>query len=256
MAISLTGCGGARNSRVAISGAQEAGDRASPLAIDVSNQVGSVTILSGPGVKDWSVRTRVRQGQKRPVEEAVSAELVTAPEGRTLRVLAAHPDGAATDGYAINLTIRVPAAAGVRVRTGQGNVSIRNVNGPIDVQVGEGADTPASGSQAASDAKLAGNIDVRTNQAITTPVLLATPRGDVRLSATEGSSGALDLTASQGSVEVRAPKGRMSNVRPGARQWRGEYNAATHPFRLFTGDGTVLVELGVPGTGAPRLGSR
>lgn len=207
---------------------------ASDLRLDVVNPSGAVTVVADPTATQVLVRTRVRINRhvardralellERPWAIAQTAEL--GPGQQELRIsvddIASEEPGAQVD-----LTVTLPSATGVRIRSDAGPVDLLGVGGDIDVQAG-------------LYQRGGGPVLVRTARAIDRPISLSSTAGDVVLVLGPRARGAFDLAAREGQVRS-LPRGvRVENVVAGDRSWRGVIAGGDNPVVLRTRQGDV-----------------
>lgn len=243
----LAGCQnlGGLHRNVPIAGLVSAVDPASPLAVDVQNRKGTVRVLAEPRLRQPQVRAiriapadeRTRRDKRAapapgPVDTVAAAQLITVDGRAVLRVLADQPFENYAD-WATQIEIRVPRCNGVRVRNTDGPVELVNVEGAIDVDNGAG-----NGS--------GGHITLRTDRPLSDPVLLATPRGDIRAVFGHGSALAVDAQTQYGSVNVDARRQTVDGALARRLRWQGTVNQGSAPARLSTGNGSIWIDFASP----------
>jgi len=238
----LTGCQSLGLHRsVPIAGMVGPVDPATPLGVDVQNRMGTVRVVVEPKLKAPMVRAvriapgdeRTRRGKRAapvpgPVDSVAAAQLVTADGRAVLRVLADQPFEDYAD-WATQIEVRLPRCNGVRVRNTGGPVELVNVEGAIDVDNGAG-NGPG------------GHVTLTTDRAISDPVLLNTPRGDVRAVFGHGSALAVDAQTQYGTVSVDASRQVIDGALTQRLRWQGAVNGGGAPARLSTGLGGVWID--------------
>lgn len=198
-----------------------------PLAVDVDNYRGTVTVEVNPKLKEPIVLAVPRGGDRS--HQWTAATMAVDAGHPVLRVLSTEPSAGA--GPAIDITIRVPQCAGVRVRNEGGQVTLRDVEGAIDAQTS----VAERGN---------GAILVETVAPLTEPVLLRTQRGRIELRMPVRSAGAIRAEAPSGHISVDATRGRLKNVRFENHVWTGGLNDGTADMHLSTDDGDIVVSVG------------
>lgn len=243
----LAGCQnlGGLHRNVPIAGMVSTPDPDAPLGVDVQNRKGTVRVVVDPRVRQPHVRAirvapadeRTRRGKRAapspgPVDTVAAAQLLTVDGRAVLRVLADQPFEDYAD-WATQIEIRLPRCQGVRVRNTDGPVELVNVEGAIDVDNGAG-NGPG------------GHITLRTDRPISDPVLLATPRGDIRAVFGHGSALAIDAQTQYGSVNVDARRQAIDHALAQRLRWQGQVNQGTAPAHLTTGNGLIWIDFASP----------
>lgn len=205
----------------------------SALAIDIENQGGNVTIivdaaLSQPEVRATSLEAGHTQDAAPWAAATLSPSGVSAP-GATpiLRVLASDISAAKRR---TALEVRVPACAGVRVRSQSGGVSLSGVAGAIDVQNG-------------SPVTEGGPVTMSTTALLDAPLLLHTSSGPVDVIMPAASRLDLEVTTSHGSVSVLANGVRATDVKATRQSWACALNGGDAQARISSDAGDVSVRL-------------
>ncbi|MFA6044273.1 MAG: DUF4097 family beta strand repeat-containing protein [Phycisphaerales bacterium] len=204
-----------------------------PLAIDIENQGGDVTISVDPSLSQPMVRaTSMAPGKMQ--EAAPWAAATLSPSGVAakdaapiLRVLAADISAAKRR---TRLEVRVPACAGLRVRNQDGSVSLAGVSGAVDVQNGTAL---APG----------GPISLDTTQVLDTPLLLRTSSGPITANLPAASHLDLEVTTGSGTVSVQATGMRGTDVKATKQAWSATLNGGAAPGKIATDAGDVVVHL-------------
>lgn len=243
----LSGCQnlGGLHRNVPIAGLVAGIDPAAPLAVDVQNRKGTVRVVAEPRLKQPRVRAiRVAPADERtrrdkraapapgPVDSVAAAQIITVDGRSVLRVLADQPFENYAD-WATQIEIRVPRCSGVRVRNTDGPVELVNVEGAIDVDNGAG-NGPG------------GHITLRTDRPLSDPVLLVTPRGDIRAVLGHASALAIDAQTQYGSVNVDARRQTVDDALAQRLRWQGRVNHGDAPARLSTGNGSIWIDFANP----------
>src|SRR5688572_10982786 len=121
-------------------------DVAGPVAVDVDSFSGDVMITSNPDLEQAKVTVR-REGVHGPqrADEAEaslsqitsSADVVPGQLGQVLQIRTSTT-GAEPHYQRAHLFIELPDVNGVRVRTANGKVTARHIQGPVDIATTEG----------------------------------------------------------------------------------------------------------------------
>lgn len=197
---------------------------AAPMAVDVRNQLGTVRIIVDPRATETVVETLPVRTAPRAVR---AADIATADGVRTLRVVVQVPEG---EPEWTDVVIRTASVRGVTIRNTEGNIEVDGVEGSIDIQSGEPLRTTGGG------------IYVRMAAPLTTPITIATTRGDVRVMAPAASAGQVTLESSAGSVSLMGRKVESAGVVSAPRSWRGTINGGTQPVRISSSTDAVVLE--------------
>lgn len=227
----IGGCARSSVYRVPVAGGPQAGDAEAmqPLAVDISNLRGRVTIESGAWIKVPQVQARAYDASESVGQEHewVSAQYVNQAGVGTLRILTAQPAGRGDVEPRFEIKVRAGNVQGLRIRTADGNVFVRGVRGAVDIKTtGEG------------------DILVRSPHALTQPITLAAEQGDVRLELSKDSTGTIEARAPRGEVSSKNPRGSVTNLQVTREVWRVIYNSGTNPIVLTSGEGDVDLVLG------------
>lgn len=204
------------------------------VAFDVENRDGSVKVLVDPKYRVGSVEARPRRRvgttaeEWRAIEAApwASAEHILDAEGRSIVRVTANQQADGGPPTPIDIIIRTPVSSGV---------FIRNQGGSVGVTGGTGALTIHNGFAGGP----AGDVIVRTNEALADPIDLRTESGDVLLYTAADLSGDFELLAPNGRTVFEAAVGRPVSSSPAERNHRGNLNGGVDPIRLVSADGNV-----------------
>ncbi len=198
----------------------------SPLAIDVRNQLGTVTVVVDPRATETEVRTLPFRAAPRA---ARVADIATSREVSTLRVVVQVPEG---EPEWTDVVIRTASVRGVIIRNTEGDISLTNVEGPINIQSGEPLRS------------LGGGVFVRLAVPLTTDLNINTTRGNVRVVAPAASAGQVTLESTTGTVGLLGRNAAVAaaNVTSGPRFWRGTINNGAQPINMTTTTGKVTLE--------------
>ncbi len=226
----LCGCRLGSKVDVAVTGA--AVEPGTPTAVDVNNWNGSVRVLTGSRYKQAEVRAKVRRTQsgspgRRDIAKAssITAE-TTVSDGRAILVVRSTTTLADPQEGKAELTICLPACAGVLVRNAGGIVDLRGVGGAVTVENGFNGGP-------------GGRVELRTDEPMTQPVALVTSDGPVHYQVGPSSTGRFDLQADDGMVEFLAKGGSVRTEVVDPDRWIGTLNDGENPVVLRSGRGTV-----------------
>ncbi len=198
-----------------------------PLALDISNRMGSVTVLADSTL-DHPVITATSIGEDGRMQPAqwAAAELVRGEPFPVLRVLVAN-DGVAK---ATDVTVHVPAIAGLRVRNAGGNVRIEGAAGAVDVQNGSGV-------------VRGGDVSIWFGKPLEAPFMARTSTGSLVVTIRPGSKGSVHATAGGDVVTVRAPGETITDASGTSSDWTGVLNGGAHDVRLIAERGPVMLRV-------------
>jgi hypothetical protein len=200
-----------------------------PLAIDIRNQRGTITVVVDPAATETEVRTLPFRAEPRA---ARVADIATANGVSTLRVVVEVPEG---EPEWTDIIVRTASVRGVIVRNIDGNITLTNVEGPINIQSGEPLRTPG------------GNVRVTLGAPLTTDLNINTTRGDIHVIAPAASSGQVTLESPAGTIGTVSLLGRSkgvsaTNVTAGPRLWRGTINNGANTINMTSNTGQVMLE--------------
>jgi hypothetical protein len=207
------------------------GDSTAPgarYALDISNHRGNIAVLVEEGLERPVVTAHPWGGGRAPASvKWVAAQVDRGEVHSVLRVLSVPPEGEGD--VAVDLSIRVPGCAGVRVRNGGGEVRVVGARGAVDVQNG-GVDT------------IGGPVSVSFAERLDAPVLVKTSKGHVSVEAGSGSKADLTLRCT-GQASVIVPAEAMSDVRTAKGEWRGRLNGGGFEVVLVSDDGDAVLRM-------------
>lgn len=208
-------------------------DAAGPVGIDVEMFAGDVEVTADPDAEQVTVRLQRESthGYDRKAEAlrsfddiGYSVEMVGGgASGRTLQVrsetMNEEPHLQRT-----NVSIEVPAARGVRVRTTRGAVRVEEASGPIDIRTTRN------------------DVRVITSHPLTEPVTILNTYGNIDLRFRPETAGEIDAEAVNGRVFHKMRRGRLI-VHPGTSDdtLRATLNDGTTPLVLRTVEGDIRV---------------
>lgn len=203
--------------------------------VDVSNLRGDVSIRVNPRAKGITVIPTVRLDKDGPehydldlVVNSIDVVAEVQDRGGLPALVVTTTSSFDPSGFFVDLDIRLPAAEGVRVRSGgDGVVSVVDAGGAIDVESVRGA------------------IEVRTSKPLTGPVAISTGAGDVYLMAPPESTGRVTMRAYGGKcvLEALSPRTLLHNVVSRGDSLTGVVNSGQNPVTLTTTSGNARMFL-------------
>ena len=222
---------------VDMTGAPARADR--PIAVDIENRNGSVTLVVDPSLKKPYIEAAVTQPGKITFAVPPNAKVrswytadLRVRGGKPILRVASIRDAATQDATQIHLKVFTPSADGVRIRNSGGMVEIRNATGDFVVEngstTGVGGDIHILASQ-----RMAGNCDI------------ATTKGDILLDITGNSAGRFELTSVKGSAEFASRGASVLDVHQTASTWTGTLNQGANLIKLRTAEGRAQVNVGI-----------
>jgi hypothetical protein len=211
------------------------------VSVEVHNFRGDVRILVDPRRSEPRINASFRHDSyvTKPTREKTfgAAPVVASYQrqgGRIVLRIETAPGIAKSDDFSTDLTIRMPACAGVFIRTTDGHVEVVGAAGAVDIEN-------------VSSGKKSTPIIYRTQATIVDPVKLTTNNGDIFFSPGVNSKGRFQLTTRTGSVRFSA---RVGDVRQldlsDAKAWVGTLNGGENPVQLHSDSGSVEVRLRKP----------
>lgn len=237
--VAMSGCGSQpRASRVEIAGT--AITSSGPLAVDVDNHAGDVKIEVDPTLAEPVVEAYAFDQSAAPNEPDktgkvgpwVGASRKVSEGGTVLSIISVrNPEFP----RAVDIRVRVPSCAGVRVVNGGGNVIVRGVTGAVDIK---------NESVTGRWSSLAGRVDVSTAGAVSGPIRLESSVGDVQLSCGGDSDLAFEgKTSGKGKVRVIAGKTRLGWLYRDPAQVTGVLKNGTYHVQLLSHAGDSVLRL-------------
>jgi len=224
----LGGCGTMHRGVVPVAGIGTESS-ATSFAVDVQNQLGSVNIridrsITVPTVSAMATDDR---GRTRAASWA-AADLEASEPFPILRVLVTPPEGGVAEWT--DVTVTVPACAGLRVRNQGGTVTANQLHGAIDVQNGSGV---APG----------GDVTLTLASPLIDPLMIRTSTGNVLLTMPSGSGGNFTLLSGSGQIALNANNERLQSVQSDARNWSGRLNDGHNDVRIIADTGSVILRI-------------
>jgi hypothetical protein len=203
-----------------------------PVAVDVESFNGDVMIRGNPELEQAQV-TIVRAGvhgfdrideSKRALQEiAYGAEVVPGQLGQVLRVQTSTTH-AEPHYLRAHVFIELPDVNGVKVRTTNGRVYLRNVQGPIDVSTSEQ------------------DVRIMTNLMMNQPVTIVNRDGDIDYRVRGESQGRFDARTVNGRVSQLVRFGNsVVEPRTSDDALRATLNNGANPIILRTVNGDIRI---------------
>lgn len=230
----LAGCATRGQGRLARS-ETIAGTALSPTtlpAIDIVNPNGTVRVFIDPRepVARWECNitadASVSAARIEELEATGMQGLVQVEGGRNVIKIRPTQELLDTPGVYVALEVRAPSNRGVYVRSTGGPIFLTGVSGPMSItnglRNGEG-----------------GSVTVRTNEPLSDPIWIDTPKGNVDLFMPPLSRGVFALQSDDGTADFYAVRGHLDGVRVTALTWSGTLNDGTNEVVLRSGSGRV-----------------
>jgi Toastrack DUF4097 len=200
-------------------------DAADVRVIDVQNAAGSVTIEGAPGRDEITVTARISDGLRETGERQALVE------GR-LELSGSCPV-IGSDWCHVKYTIEAPADVEIRADTDSGRVTVRGVDGPVDVHADNGS---------VEMADLPGRLTIGAdNGSITGSRLTA----DTVTAQTDNGSITLDFAEPPTMVDARSDNGRVEVVLPNTEDF--------YSLDITTDNGTVSRDIRTDPTSSRRI---
>lgn len=193
----LGGCTRLRASQaVTVENLQNVSNDGLPLALDVQNARGTVSIWVDP-TKPLAVWAAVKGGSGSDHKPDWIAASVVQDNGRpVLRVLSS---AAADQPKPTTIRIRVPSCAGLRVRNAGGLIDVKGVTGAIDIQNAMDFGTPEA-------------VRVVAGAPITAPIGVHTNFGNISVRLPLGSTGTARVYSLEGQSLIDGAKTTLTEV--------------------------------------------
>ena len=166
-------------------------------------------------------------------EEVATDKVVVRTEGLGGVVLGAEIE--------VNYHLTVPPATRVRLRTGNGKVTVANLEGAVVASVGNGD---------VSGANLKGGVDMRTTNGAVTVMVAAVGKDPIDLRSTNGAIELTMPTTADANVEASVRNGQMDLGdlpleligEQTKQRTRGRLNAGGTPVELSTINGNITIK--------------
>lgn len=211
-----------------------------PLAIDITNQRGSVWIevdekLDEPvieGVLSWKHGDRTMDwpgGRSGTGAQIDAVRQISDGHGDVLMIEGVLEEGAPRTAF-LDLRVRTPRCDGVTVINDDGPIVLVGVGGAITAQNG------VVGGRG-------GRIELRTSRAIADPVALITTNGRISVVLGPEAQGLIELDAEGGTARFESEFGSVTQVRPSPGRFRGVWNDGDNPIIARSATGPVHVQV-------------
>lgn len=201
-----------------------------PVAINVKSFGGIVTILADPKVSGVVVSANQHEEGLGTVPIArlymdCSTYIENGPLGQTVYVVATCEDDPLHTVTA-NIVIRARDIHGVTVENERGDIVVRGVSGPIDIQTRDG------------------NVLVVTPLVMNERVLIENRRGDIVYRVRSESSGLIDATAINGEATLDLRSGNAV-ILPGSTgdHLSAQFNGGLNPLTMRTVEGNIRIHV-------------
>lgn len=215
---------------MAITGATEV-TASTPLAIDISNEHGSVVVEVSPSFKELAVWARASGDTKEArVPDFAGAEVVM-DEGRpVLRIVGANPSAVDGAGKYLQIRVQSPACAGIRIRNDGGPVRVTGVSGAIDVEN--------------STYGISGGTTVIAAKPVVDPVRIVTRSGGIDFRMPVDSRGTVLAALHEGTIRADVGASKTTNIKASDRSWNGVINEPGNSIELRSDTGDVVFMYG------------
>lgn len=203
------------------------------LGIDIENPFGSVRVEVTDEVDHicvtetlltaaFSTKATRQSLRDRIMLDAERIENGPGFETLRLRVVALEP---VVMEEGVNLLVRLPRCSGIRVRNSAGDAVLLGVTGAIHVETSDG------------------DIEVRCDEPVRSPVALIADSGDVHLQTPGGDEGRVELVSNSGEAVFTSVYEPMHGMNA-TRHWvRGTLGAGVNPITLRSDTGDVRMML-------------
>lgn len=234
MGLMIGASGGCTNTSkreaMAITGATEI-TASTPLAIDISNEHGSVIVEVSPKFEKLSVWARASGDTKEARTPDFAGAEVVMDEGRpVLRIVGANPNAVDGAGKYLQIRVQSPACAGIRIRNDGGPVRVTGVSGAIDIEN--------------STFGVSGGTTVIATKPVVDPVRIVTRSGGIDFRMPADSRGTVSAGVHTGTIRGDVGESKLSNLKATDRSWSGVINAPGNTIELRSDTGDVLFMYG------------
>jgi hypothetical protein len=203
-------------------------DTSGPVAIDVKSFGGTVTIVADPDIVGTEVSANQYEEGLGTVPIArlymnVTTEIEHGSLGETVRVVATCEDDPLHTVTA-NIVVRSKDIHGVRVHNERGDVVIKGITGPVDIQTRDG------------------DVRIVTPRVMNEEVLIENRRGNIIYRVRSESSGHIDATAINGEATLDLRTGNAV-ILPGSTgdHLVARFNDGLNPITMRTVEGNVRI---------------
>jgi DUF4097 and DUF4098 domain-containing protein YvlB len=197
--------------------------------LEIDNVAGNVTVEVGEGSVIHVIATK-RALRARDLDR-IEVEMTVQDDGLWIRTR--RPGSLQT--ASVDLQVTAPAGTDLRLHTGAGNVIVRDLTGPVDVDTGSGNVQLENVSAEVTAQSGSGNMTVQGSAG---PVRVSTGSGNVQV---EGASGELYADTGSGNITVRDTRGQV-RLETGSGNLRYQ-GAPSGDCRFETGSGSITLEV-------------
>lgn len=231
--LSLVGCTTARHASASFEAPALSEASVSGPAIDISNLRGNIDVRIDRRLKEISVESKVRVDKNGKhfdldiINESVEVTSEIQDRGGLPVLVVTTTSRREEQDYFVDLTISMPAAEGIRVRSGGGEIRVSGVVGAVEIE------------------NATGPIEVKTPSPITQPFTIRTGSGNVYVQAPPQSTGRVTLNATGGRTILEANQGGvvLEKISTTMTQLTGIVNKGQNPITVSTVDGNVRLLL-------------
>jgi DUF4097 and DUF4098 domain-containing protein YvlB len=241
LALLLAGCG-VLNQQKATDERTQTVRHVAGAGLDVHVPNGSVEVTADPSLKEVEVIAKVTayaetEGEAKARLPRVKVT-VERRDDKTLHVAAEFPEGERNFQANCSFVIRLPDAAGCKVHTGNGSVTLRKLGGDADVETGNGWAT-VEGHTGPAKVKT-GNGSVTLTAAGAGPFNLRTGNGSVTATLPASAGGTVRVHTGNGSVTVHG-EGKAKSVSGDRRNKTVVLGEGGTDSEIHTGNGSVTL---------------
>jgi DUF4097 and DUF4098 domain-containing protein YvlB len=243
LAVWQAGCLGGGGTTIFVGGAKQATEErhltaphAPATGLAVRTNVGSVDVAADPALTEVKVTAKVtafgdtdEEAQARLQDVQVT---VRRRDDRVLEIAAEYPKGQQTIRGGCSFVVRIPAADGVQVRSGNGAVILAGLGGAADAHTGIGPVTVHDQG---------GAVNVQTGNGA---VLVIKAAGDVHATT---SIGKVEVRESSGAIRAKTGNGAIEIAKAGGAV---EASSSIGPVTIHDAAGDVTAQ---SGNGAVKL---
>ncbi len=200
-------------------------------AVDISNLRGNITLRVDDRAKDITVKPTVRLDKDGPahfdlnlVVSSVDVAVDVEDRGGLPAVAITTTSTSDPSGFFVDLDIRVPAAEGLRIRSGGGLIRVLGIAGAIDIESPKGT------------------IEVKTPAKLDQPVSLVTGAGDIYLVVPPDVEGDISMRANGGKCRIDSDTTEARMTKPmvvTTDSLTTAVNDGSNPIHMQTIDGTI-----------------
>ena len=203
-------------------------DTSGPIAVDVESFGGTVTIIADPEMIGTEVSANQYEKGLGTVPIArlymdVTTTVMHGPLGETVRVIATCNDDPLHTVTA-NIVVRARTIHGVRVHSERGDIVVRGITGPVDIQTRDG------------------DVRIVTPRVMNEQVLVENRRGNIIYRVRSESSGLINATAINGEATLDLRNGNAV-ILPGSTgdHLSARFNDGLNPITMRTVEGNIRI---------------